>query len=419
MSIYYYHPLGSRVKTFPRNIGNYYTYLNADRTHAAGELDLGVTFGEPQYAMCDGVITAAGYWADGKNTTYAILECKGSENGLGETFYIRYLHGDYTVKTGDVVRAGDKIGTTSNHGYTTGPHLHIGFSEKPTGARDPAVSGKLSVENGKHYYTYKGKKLAIDDDLKIDWNLIDAWKGQLGCSYDDIGYCWLVMASELKYRKKEVIPSSSSSPSSTKPSFPSSSSSYSPIYNKTMDMSSKLKTDNDWLALYGMLQYEEAGLASQLNTDISKAICEWVIRVFRNRLFSGISIRNICLWNSNQPGYNTAVDLGKKLPQKARSFCKDIISGYDYFYVEKVAQQYKFYGTKNWSQEKWFNRLYSADTFSGGSSARWPDVTLAAVPFSGGPRFYMEGEFTNEVSLKFWPNGRDGKAAYPNPYLSR
>ena len=62
------------------------------------------------------------------------------------------------------------------------------------------------------------------------------------------------------------------------------------MINKTMDVSSKFKNENDWLALYGMLWYEESGLAQKLNDDISKGICEWVVRVFRNRLFSGLTI---------------------------------------------------------------------------------------------------------------------------------
>ena len=394
MSIYYYHPLGDYAKTYNRNIDHYYTY--SDGYHVAGEIDVGVTTGVAQYAMCDGIITSAGKWDDDYGTTYAILECKANQNGLNDTFYIRYLHGDYTVKTGQIVKAGDKIGTTASHGDVTGPHLHIGFSHSKNGYRDPTVTGKLQIRNGKHYYIYKNKEYSIDDDLNIDWNLIEQWKAQLKVTDDDIGYCWLVLASEFKEIKADNT-----------------------VINETMDVSSKFKNENDWLALYGMLWYEESGLAQKLNDDISKGICEWVVRVFRNRLFSGLTIQQICLWNSNQPGYSTAVSLGKNLPQKARDFCKDIISGKDYFYVEKIAQKYRYSSTSSWNDIKWFNRLYSADTFYGGNSARWPDSTLAAVPFSGGPYFFMEGEFTNKVLNKFWPNGRDGAAAYPNPYLSR
>lgn len=76
MSIYYYHPLGDYAKIYERNINHYYTY--SDGYHVAGEIDVGVTTGVAQYAMCDGIITSAGKWNDDYGTTYAILECKAN-----------------------------------------------------------------------------------------------------------------------------------------------------------------------------------------------------------------------------------------------------------------------------------------------------------------------------------------------------
>lgn len=394
MSIYYYHPLGDFAEDHTHDINFYYTYSDGN-IHADGELDIPTAMGVSQYAMCNGIIVSAGKWDDGYWTTYATLECKGNQNGLGETFYIRYLHGDYTVKVGQSVKAGDKIGTTAMHGNVTGPHLHLGFTHSRDGLRDPAVTGQLKIKDNHHYYVYKGKEYALDDD-KIDWNLIEGWKKQLGVGNNNIGYCWLVMAS--KFVKLE--PNSTST-------------------NKKLDVSSSFKSDNDWMALYGLLQSEEGQVAKNLKDEKNAAIFEWVVRVARNRLFSGITIQQLPLWGGGQD-YNSCVALGKNLPTEARKFAKNIISGQDYFYVEKVAQNYRWSETKSWSKEKWFNRLYSATQFCGGSTHNGY-LPLAAIPFTYGPYFFMQcpNDTSSRVWNKFWPNGENGEPAYPNPYLSR
>ena len=76
MSIYYYHPLGDFAGKWPQDTNKYNTY--PDSYHVAGELDMQIEMGTPQYAMCDGIITSTGKWDDGHGTTYATLECKGS-----------------------------------------------------------------------------------------------------------------------------------------------------------------------------------------------------------------------------------------------------------------------------------------------------------------------------------------------------
>lgn len=393
MSIYYYHPLGDFAGKWPQSTDKYNTYPHS--YHVAGELDMQIEMGTPQYAMCDGIIVSTGVWPNKSNTTYATLECKGSQNGLGETFYIRYLHGDYTVKVGQSVKAGDKIGTTAMHGNVTGSHLHLGFTHSRNGFRDPTVTGELKIKDNHHYYIYNGKEYALDDD-KVDWNLIEDWKKQLGVGNNDIGYCWLVMAS--KFVKLE--PNSAST-------------------NKKLDVSSSFKSDNDWMALYGLLQSEEGQVAKNLKDEKNAAIFEWVVRVARNRLFSGITIQQLPLWGGGQD-YNSCVALGKNLPSEARKFARNIISGQDYFYVEKVAQNYRWSETKSWSKEKWFNRLYSATQFCGGSTHNGY-LPLAAIPFAYGPYFFMQcpNDTSSRVWNKFWPNGENGEPAYPNPYLSR
>lgn len=383
MSNYFYHPLGDNYADAPP-----FSYLN----HGNGKLDFSI--GEvPFYAIADGEIVFCGSYADGN--VAIIQECKDSN--LGITFYIRYLHG---INNGELlntyVKKGTQLGTVSNNAGRYGNHLHIDFSLVFNNFQP--VIGKLTPASGSTSATWSYGAKTYKISPKIDLSQVREWAAQNdgvydGPSYQNPGYCWLVFAQNPEYLTR----ASSGS------------------YDGSIDVSSLFTSESDWNALYGMIAYEENVLFSDFETnDVYKAILEWVIRVFRNRLFSGISIDSICLWNSGQPGRADAESRASQVPQNIRNFAKDIISGKDYFYVERYAEQY-FYG--DWpDKDKWYNRLYSADTFYGGYSARWPSSTLAQVPFEYGPYFYFEGEFTNEVFNKFWPNGRDGEAAYPNPY---
>lgn len=394
MSKYFFSPLNQQT-----DLNNWNTYSG----HGIGNLDYPQPFDTPVYAICDGVVTyvlnPSERFQDAQGNTYCCIQSSEASSGLGIPFKIRYLHGEYSVSVGDVVKKGQQIGTIQSYGNSTGPHLHIDFSANLSGAaRDPAVYGSLDkasrIWTGISPSTIQNRRFKISEN--VDLNTITRLQNASGLSDNEIGYCWLVMAQTPEKR----VPSDDGTG-----------------YNSVMDMSYKLTSDSDWDALYGMVAYEESVLFSEFDTnEEAKAILEWVVRVFRNRLFSGQSVDSICRWNSGLPGRTDAESRANQVPSNIKEFAKNIISGQDYFYVEKYAQRYK-YGS--WPDTThWFNRLYSADTFYGGSSARWPNSTLAAIPFSYGPYFFFEGEFTIEVLNKFWPNGLSGESAYPNPYLS-
>lgn len=397
MSNLFYHPLGDWVETHSRSINTYYTYSDASKTHVTGELDIGATTGVPQYAMCDGTITYCGQKQSGGNT-YCILECGADQNNLGETFYIRYLHGNYTVSTGDTVKKGQKIGTTAAIGNATGPHLHIGFSGKSDGSRDPAISGSVIEKDGTKYFVRNGKQYPLLDN--IDWDLIEKWKAQLGLTDNsDIGYCWLVMAS--KFEKVEQSTSSSVLDASQ-------------YMNNTV-----IGIDTTYGAysismkdlVHGVVQLEMGAYTSDLDNKLNASVVEWVCRCARNRLVAsngdGSSIATWITGNSDQGKYMST--FSPYLPDKAVTFCDNIIGGQDYFYAEKMAEIYR-YG--NWEDARFYDHLYSAETFYAGTVS---SSVLATIPMSGGT-VYFNSLLNNDGVKFFYPDGTSNKSAYPNPY---
>ncbi|MDN4173702.1 M23 family metallopeptidase [Nocardioides sp. SOB77] len=89
-------------------------------------LDFAAPTGTPLLAMANAVVTSVGYDGAYGNKTVLTLE-DGTE--------IWYCHQtSTTVSPGDVVRAGEVIGTVGSTGNVTGPHLHL---EVRPGAGDP------------------------------------------------------------------------------------------------------------------------------------------------------------------------------------------------------------------------------------------------------------------------------------------
>lgn len=79
-------------------------------------LDFACDIGTPVYATGNGRITEAG-WNSGYGNEVVIAH--------GYNYTTRYAHlSKITVKKGETVKRGDKIGETGNTGKSTGPHLH-------------------------------------------------------------------------------------------------------------------------------------------------------------------------------------------------------------------------------------------------------------------------------------------------------
>lgn len=86
-----------------------------------GGLDIGLPVGTPVYAMDTGTVTYAS-WAQGGYYDYGNLIVIDHGNG----FQSFYAHLDLiNVSPGQVVRQGNRIGTTGNSGRSSGPHIHF------------------------------------------------------------------------------------------------------------------------------------------------------------------------------------------------------------------------------------------------------------------------------------------------------
>ena len=113
--------------------GNRYEEMQAHRD-SYGEggsvlhyaLDIKNSRGEPYYAVCDGIIENV------NSTSYHITELNCGMDSNNEEVHIIYEHGDAvaSLKKGDTVQTGQKLGTSNGWGITRGPnsfrpHLHF------------------------------------------------------------------------------------------------------------------------------------------------------------------------------------------------------------------------------------------------------------------------------------------------------
>lgn len=189
MSKYLYHPYGDNALN-----ANPYTRSG----HGCGKLDMNGNH-TPFYAMCNGQIVSVGTYSDGN--FYCTQLCE--DNALGMPFYIRYLHGDYVVNSGDYVTAGTLLGYTTTNNGRYNDHLHIDFIWGAGGwdsANDKGQSGPVAgtFNSDKTIYTVSGKQLKIKPNI-INWNQLENWKNTDGSS--NYGYCWVVFAQTPKQMK--------------------------------------------------------------------------------------------------------------------------------------------------------------------------------------------------------------------------
>ncbi len=86
-------------------------------------VDFGAPVGTPIYAVADGMVIA-----DGDSGRYAYGKWIALHHSIdGKEFITLYGHlNKKSVKKGESVKEGDRIGDMGNTGYSTGPHLHFG-----------------------------------------------------------------------------------------------------------------------------------------------------------------------------------------------------------------------------------------------------------------------------------------------------
>jgi murein DD-endopeptidase MepM/ murein hydrolase activator NlpD len=78
-------------------------------------VDIGNGRGTPLYSPINGWVSEAG--ADEFGSTYIVLE--------NSRWRVLMMHGDYSVSLGEVVQAGQQVGTESNNGFTRSPEGEV------------------------------------------------------------------------------------------------------------------------------------------------------------------------------------------------------------------------------------------------------------------------------------------------------
>lgn len=98
-------------------------------THGGGiseSVDFSIMTGTEILSISDGVVSAVG--DDGPDKGYGKYIKIDAKTDDGKEFTIVYGHlAEQFVKNGDTVKAKQKIGISNNTGYSTGPHLHLGY----------------------------------------------------------------------------------------------------------------------------------------------------------------------------------------------------------------------------------------------------------------------------------------------------
>jgi len=109
---------GGRVS--PEDFGKRRYVNNSPTSYRHNGLDIGHDEGAPIVATNNGRVLIADYLIETGNTIII-------EHGYGLKSWHYHLSELY-VKTGDMVKKGDVIGTVGSTGFSTGPHLHFSFT---------------------------------------------------------------------------------------------------------------------------------------------------------------------------------------------------------------------------------------------------------------------------------------------------
>ncbi|MGV2929306.1 peptidoglycan DD-metalloendopeptidase family protein [Macrococcus capreoli] len=120
-------------------------------------IDLAIDEGTPVFSMTDGevTVTVSKYSGGGASQAYFgkdnHITIKSKDN---PSIFITYRHlkpGGVLVKTGDKIKAGQKIGMSGNTGYSSGAHLHVEWLK----------NNVYSISNAIDWYTPLEKKYKV------------------------------------------------------------------------------------------------------------------------------------------------------------------------------------------------------------------------------------------------------------------
>ncbi|EKU95620.1 M23 family metallopeptidase [Actinobaculum massiliense] len=99
--------------------------------------DYAAPAGTPIHAVADGTVLHAGEGIEGRSNNLIIVEHQVGDLKF-QSWYIHMYDDGVLVQEGDVVKAGQIIGTVGSNGYSTGPHLHLEIHDAEGELVDPA-----------------------------------------------------------------------------------------------------------------------------------------------------------------------------------------------------------------------------------------------------------------------------------------
>ncbi|NCU42384.1 MAG: hypothetical protein EOM19_06750, partial [Candidatus Moranbacteria bacterium] len=142
------YPIRSPFVTQSYGMTNYaksgvYGYNKDGRPNPHNGVDFGAPVGTPLYAVADGTVIA-----DGDNGRYAYGKWIALQHTIdGKNFVTLYGHlSKKSVKKGEGVKEGDRIGDMGNTGNSTGPHLHFGvYSAESFELNNFSGGGKIPI----------------------------------------------------------------------------------------------------------------------------------------------------------------------------------------------------------------------------------------------------------------------------------
>ena len=122
-------------------------------------VDFGGALGAPVGAVAAGTVISVGEVDRGGLGVHVVLD-HVIDGARVQSVYGHLVTGSVTVRVGDAVRVGDRLGALGNTGASTGPHLHLEI-----------IRSGIHVDPLAYLYRYAdGRDVTITDRPPVPWN---------------------------------------------------------------------------------------------------------------------------------------------------------------------------------------------------------------------------------------------------------